>query len=113
MTKDILFACDGNPDLINGNANLFKISMVSDLIFDFTSGNDVSYIGIEKDQNCDKWALLDFQIFSDKELEEWSHLVEPSNPEEKMLEMIANERKLQEELENSRDALKMVRFRYF
>jgi hypothetical protein len=105
VTKDLIFTFDGNPDHVKGSINVTKIIRMADIIFGFTSGNDIPYHGIEEDKDITQWELLDLNPLSDEELSNWSKLVEPLDREKKIIELVEKQMKLQEELEQTKRAL--------
>jgi hypothetical protein len=92
---------DGNPDYFGGSVNVFKICKMSEIIHSFTSQN-LPYMDIERDQDFSQWSLLDFTACSETELHAWSQLCEPTNREEKIIELFQSQVALQEEMDGLR-----------
>jgi hypothetical protein len=108
VTKDLLFTNDGNPDYINGQLNVTKISRMADLIFGFLASSDIPYLDIRLETDEKKWALLDFTPLSDSELDDWSKLAEPADTEKAIIRLIEERSSLTEELDQTRRKLEEV-----
>jgi hypothetical protein len=99
---------DGNPDYINGLVNVSKINKLSEIIFSFTSDNDVTYMAIEEKIDQTSWSFSDFIPFSETELDSWSKIAEPIDVEKKIIELFQEREAIREELSTTQLKLEEV-----